>query len=614
MNLFNLFKITVKPEFEQTFSVWKVSKQLVEKDRENFTKTIYSAYRNKKLLARTGEDTDFYKYSDWYLLTNTQAERPYSQVQRVAHVDDIPSGIILQLLLNSYEFKYDGLGSIRSLDGFYTMARQTRKEIIAQKMLVAPHSSGKDKAVLIPRATSFRKQKQQINNHNQSEPKSCYISKLKDNVYQETFYVPTIETKDQAVLYKGPLVAQTKNSVPWALAREHRPYEAKNSYLWKVFEIVQQPPFSNWLEIERQKLTKKPVGKKTQISKKHRHEEISKCLKSTTAARYSIVFANARRQPVKFNIIKTVGSFCSECNYEILVSSEIEQINITNESTITETVNVFINKLSSTCFPIFFVDEKTNIKEGQWDPKQVIDRLLQDIPHHAIANPKILDKPERNTEVDVILANLIIKKEVINGQLLLNRTRRFKDESFGNGINEYMFCVKSKLVDSVQYVAIHISTTGKLEFFSRNNDYELAEIADGNRWKQVWPDQIPDDTAKETLLIQDQGIRVVPPISPTKEGWSETAGIYSISEVSGYYASYYERPKDKIEKGIVVREVKRKISYKNFELATQEDMENLSQLCTDPYIRLNSATVMPFPYKHLREWTFYQRQRQDKSS
>ena len=610
MNLFNLVEITIKPAFKQTFSVWKISKQLVEKDQKNFTKTIYSAYKNKQLLARAGEDTEFYKFPDWYLLTDTPAERPYSQAQRVTHIDDIPAGITLQLLLNSREFKYDGLGSIRSLDGFYTIAKQSRKEIIAQKMLVTPHPSGKAKAVLLPRTTSFRKQQQQINNYNQSEPKSCYIE-LEDKIYQETAYFSNIETQHQAVIYKGPLVARTKNSLPWALAKEHRPYEAKNSYLQKVLQIVRNPPFSNWLEIERLALTRKPVGKKQQISKKQRHEEISKWLKSTMTEKYHISFADARSQRSECKIIETMRAFCSEHNYEISVSAEIEPIDIINESTITKTVEIFIKKLSSNCFPIFLVDEK---KTGQWDPKPVIDQLLQDIPHHAIANPRILDKPDQNTEVDVILANLIIKKEVISGQLLLNRTGWFRDELFGNSINKYMFCTKSKLVDNVQYAAVHISTIGKLEFFMQNPDYELAEIADKNQWKQVWLDQLPDDTAKETLLIQDQGIRVVPPVSSKKEGWSETAGIYSISEVSGYYASYYERPKDKIEKGIVVREIIRKISHQKFELATQADMENLSQLCIDPYIRLNSATVIPFPYKHLREWIFSKKLYQDESS
>ncbi|MDY6993621.1 MAG: hypothetical protein SVR94_13600, partial [Pseudomonadota bacterium] len=486
----------------------------------------------------------------------------------------------------------------------------TRKEIIALKILVIPHLSGEhQKAVLIPRSTSFRTQKQQIKSHNLKEPKYCYIARSKDNIYQETFYIPTIETKGQVVLYKGPLVAQTKNSIPWAKAQEHKPYEAKNSYLENIFKIVQQPPFSNWLTIEYQALTKKIVGKKQQISKKQRRKEISQWLKSTSTEKYSIVFANARHQSLEVNVIEAIRSFCLKYSYELSVCSEIALIDITDESTLTETVNAFINKISSeNCFPIFFVDEIASIEEEQWDPKPAIDKLLHAIPHHAIANPKILYNANQNTEteIDVIIANLIIKKEVVEGQLWLNRTGTLKNQLLSNNIDNYLFCTETLINnDFFQYFAVHISNTGQLKFFIENSDCELAEIADEKQWQQVWLDQAPNDTAQETLLIHDQGIRVVPPISPTKKGWSETAGIYSISEVSGYYASYYERPKDKIEKGIIVREIKRKKNDKGkFELATQQDMENLSQLCIDPYVRVNSATVIPFPYKHLREWIF----------
>jgi len=41
---------------------------------------------------------------------------------------------------------------------------------------------------------------------------------------------------------------------------------------------------------------------------------------------------------------------------------------------------------------------------------------------------------------------------------------------------------------------------------------------------------------------------------------------------------------------------------REIEAAKLPDVKNIANMCTDPSIRLGYATVLPAPYKHLREW------------
>ncbi len=315
-----------------------------------------------------------------------------------------------------------------------------------------------------------------------------------------------------------------------------------------------------------------------------------------------LLFANARSKPSDFSIIKIFKDSLPSDSRLFSVDTQIKQIDISNESTVKETVQTFRNEQPQYCFPIFFVDEKKDIGKDDFDPKPVIDDILTDIPHHAIAKQDILDKTLKEdktgtkdvSEVRVILANLIITKEVIDKKILMDRFWFQKNDLF-HSCSEYLFCDEHQLPndDKPEYIAIHISNEGSIAFFAKDSDSELAEIAEDKEWKQVWYDKAPADVADKTLIIKNYGIRVVPPISPKREGWTDTSGIHIIPEIFGYYASYYERPKSQIPTGIVVREI---------EGAELQDVKNITKLCTDPSIRLGYATVLPAPYKHLREW------------
>ena len=169
-----------------------------------------------------------------------------------------------------------------------------------------------------------------------------------------------------------------------------------------------------------------------------------------------------------------------------------------------------------------------------------------------------------------------------------------------------MFCDAHELDDNmIGFVAVHISTNGSIKFYSERYDSVLADIAEENDWKQVWIyDRLtpPKEVADKSFVIRDKGVRVIPPISPTKRDWASAGGIHIIPEFYAYYASYNQHPSDEISKGIVVREI---------ENAEPQDIKNIAIMCTDPAIRLGSATVIPAPYKHLREWLKINRNRLD---
>lgn len=602
---FNLFEIEINPAFYQKFQIWELPKDIANDDSENFYKSINTAYRNKTLLARAGEDADNYTHKNWYFLTAQNAAPPYLQATRV---NQVHHGIILQLLLNSQEFTYHGLGSIRTMDGFYSFAKQRKKELVAQKMEVIPHHSSNTLVALKPRAASFRTQKAQIGSWKKTDPSLCYVSDKGDNHYYSTPYYKSIETKYKQILYKGPLRTNTKGNVSWAIGKVHQPYEAKNSYLKKVLDILAPPPFTNWLNLTERTLVKELASPKTKLRKEQLHEEMLKMLEHLRQAEsqeLSIAFANARRKPSDFGIIKLFQEFCSTDSRLFSINTQINQIDISNESTVKDSVQTFLNEQPQYCFPIFFVDEEQEIGENDFDPKPVIDDILTDTPHHAIAKQEILDQtlkeekadkktPDVPAEIRVILANLIIKKEVIDKKIVMDRFW-FQKNNSSHSCSEYLFCDEHQLPDddNPEYIAIHISNDGSITFFATHSDSELAEIAEDKEWKQVWYDKAPVDVADKTLVIKNCGIRVVPPISPKKEGWADTSGIHIIPEIFGYYASYYERPPYKIPTGIVVREV---------EGAELQDVKNITSMCTDPSIRLGYATVLPAPYKHLREW------------
>ncbi|HID98948.1 MAG TPA: hypothetical protein EYP59_01500 [Thiotrichaceae bacterium] len=617
---FNLFNVEIKPAFDQNFQIWVLPKSIANDDAENFYKSINTAYRNETLAARAGEDADNYKHDNWYFLTAKNAPPPYLQATQV---NQVHHGIILQLLLNSSAFTYDGLGRIRTMDGFYSFAKQQKKGLVAQKMEVIPHHLSNSLVALKSRAASFRNQKAQFGSLKKTDPSLCYVSDKDvsdkgDNHYYSTPYYKSIENKYPQILYKGPLRANTKGNVPWAIGKEHEPYEAKNSYLKKVLAILAQPPFTNWLNIREKTLLKELASPKIKLSKTQLHEDMLKMLahlKQAESCELSIAFANARSKASDFSIIKIFQEFCSSDNRLFSVDTQIKQIDISNESTVKESVQTFMNEQPQDCFPIFFVDEEKEIGEDNFDPKPVIDDILTDIPHHAIAKQDILDKTLKEEKADkknldvpaeirVILANLMIKKEVIERRILMDRFWFQKKES-SHSCSEYLFCDEHQLPndDNPEYIAIHISNEGSIVFFAMRYDSELAEIAENNEWKQVWYDKAPADVADKTLIIKNCGIRVLPPISPKREGWADTSGIHIIPEIFGYYASYYERPKSQIPTGIVVREI---------EGAELQDVKNITKLCTDPSIRLGYATVLPAPYKHLREWFRYSKNVQRK--
>jgi len=600
---FNLFNVEIKPAFYQKFQVWELPKDIANDDTKNFYKSINTAYCNKTLLARAGEDADNYKHNNWYFLTAKNAVPPYLQATRV---NQVHHGIILQLLLNSREFTYHGLGSIRTMDGFYSFAKQQKKGLVAQKMEVIPHHLSNTLVALKPIAASFRNQKAQFGSLKKTDPSLCYVSDKGDNHHYSTPYYKSIENKYPQLLYKGPLRANTKGNVPWAIGKEHQPYEAKNSYLKKVLAILAQFPFINWLNLTEKTLVKELASPKTKLSKAQLHEDMLNMvehLRQAESCELSIAFANARSKPSDFSIIKIFKEFCSSDSKMFSVDTQIKQIDISNESTVKESVQTFLNEQPQYCFPIFFVDEEKDIGKDDFDPKPVIDGILTDIPHHAIAKQDILDKTLKEdktgkkakdvSEVRVILANLMIKKEVIDKKILMDRFWFQKNDLF-HSCSEYLFCDEHQLPndDNPEYIAIHISNEGSIAFFATGYDSELAEIAEDNEWKQVWYDKAPADVADKTLIIKNCGIRVVPPISPKREGWADTSGIHIIPEIFGYYASYYERPKYQIPTGIVVREI---------EGAELQDVKNITKLCTEPSIRLGYATVLPAPYKHLRE-------------
>ncbi len=66
--------------------------------------------------------------------------------------------------------------------------------------------------------------------------------------------------------------------MPWAIGKEHQPYEAKNSYLKKILAILAQPPFINWLNLTEKTLVKELASPKTKLSKAQLHEDMLKML------------------------------------------------------------------------------------------------------------------------------------------------------------------------------------------------------------------------------------------------------------------------------------------------------------------------------------------------
>lgn len=184
-----------------------------------------------------------------------------------------------------------------------------------------------------------------------------------------------------------------------------------------------------------------------------------------------------------------------------------------------------------------------------------------------------------------ILVNLALKVEIQAGSLLWKR-------EWLDAATPYVFLAQDDSdVGHVRYAALWFD---KLQIVHKvfETRRELATMLAGLGRKPMAYDQKATFGLDDALLLRDTGMRLMPPNMGSKKGWGYTTGVSVYPELRCYSASKIGTWNGAIEKGIVLREVQG---------GDTDDVRRAARMCLDPSVRLNDVTVLPAPFKLIRE-------------
>jgi hypothetical protein len=201
--------------------------------------------------------------------------------------------------------------------------------------------------------------------------------------------------------------------------------------------------------------------------------------------------------------------------------------------------------------------------------------------------------------VKAAFANLIVKAEVVGRSMLI--PRRWLDASSNpNATVGLAFAAKMEGASGgVACGAVSFSATGELSFFGPEphpDALALRMLESGLRL--VWDERPGEEfrlAERNSTWVEETPVRTVPSIHRSGGNWySDLVGV-RVAPALGSWASgpITNASAAAIEKGFVWRRLRE---------GALGDFESMAAMCEDPFIRIGSCSVMPAPFKHLREW------------
>ncbi|MGE8454637.1 MAG: hypothetical protein ACN6OP_29305 [Pseudomonadales bacterium] len=198
----------------------------------------------------------------------------------------------------------------------------------------------------------------------------------------------------------------------------------------------------------------------------------------------------------------------------------------------------------------------------------------------------------------VMLANVLIKQEVVGKHLLLHR--EWVAQAATMDIEQYFFCERFVFGEEAIYVGLRVSASGALDFTESRALPKLINVAEERGLTPVFKCNPGDQSLQKwpgAIAVADTPIKALPLLS-RQDMTSHFTGLRVVEELNAYYAAGAERPgPGKIEKAVVLRHVSRGSGL------SPQDLAFVAGCCVDPTVRLHAATVWPAPFKLIREYT-----------
>ena len=267
------------------------------------------------------------------------------------------------------------------------------------------------------------------------------------------------------------------------------------------------------------------------------------------------------------------------------------------------------------CFRINIVHEKDYFKyDSEADTYEANEKGTNQ--HVAIESFK---GKKRGNIAEVILEELSIKSDVVHKQMTLY------DWGSKGYIGDYTFALPLHADDGEsfgEYATLTVSSTGKLSFSFHEFEDDSMPFAISDAATTSGVDAVIMNPSKNVVAIRNSGIITMPYVQRiksllnanekhelgTKGLRNEEGRIEYLAEcidintlhISKEKWLYYvgvigKGMKSTLETAANVREI---ISWENSEIFFDEIIE----LMAVPFVRHDQTTVLPFPFKYLREW------------
>lgn len=197
----------------------------------------------------------------------------------------------------------------------------------------------------------------------------------------------------------------------------------------------------------------------------------------------------------------------------------------------------------------------------------------------------------------VMLANVLIKQEVCDKQLLLHR--EWVSRSPTMDVGNYLFCERFVYGEDAVYVGLRVTNSGGLDFIETRTLAKLLAAAEQRGLTPIFKrkPRDPDLATWPTVIeVADTPVRALPLLS-REEMTAHFSGVRMVAELNAYYAAGAERPgPGKVEKALALRQITRAAGLR------PDDLPFVAGCCVDPTVRLHAATVWPAPFKLIREY------------
>lgn len=247
-------------------------------------------------------------------------------------------------------------------------------------------------------------------------------------------------------------------------------------------------------------------------------------------------------------------------------------------------------------YALVAIDAKDDFEEDEEDTKpQAVSGFSK--PVQCFTSKVMGDDKALESAILIMMANLIMKYEIQNGKLMVERI----------WLNEWtskkMFCEERIRKEGseilCEILCLNVKLNGDISFKIFKTECEAEDYAKDVGLSPIFKD--PDekmDLNSTSIRITDSPLKVLPLID--RAGMtSHFTGIQIVEDLNCYFSGSMSRPngKSSVKKALIAREVK------CGDGVSVSDLTGVAATCVDPLVKIASGLAWPAPFKLLAEFS-----------